>query len=174
MKKLFVSAVIVVAFISYFWFQQQSLLAVDIIPNISTAPTKTPAITPIPTADSTMLPVAGGTTAPTARPTATPTPTPQVSGFKNGTYTSQVSNVYGHGNLQFQVVIQGGKISDIQFLQYPTNGSTSRQISNYSLPILRQEAIQAQSANVDGVTQATETSEVFAQVLNALLSGIKV
>ena len=173
MKKLFVSAVIVVAFVSYFWFQQQSLLAVDIIPNISTAPTKTPAITPVPTADSTTLPVAGGTTAPTARPIATPTPTPQVSGFKNGTYTSQVGDA-GYGPVQFKVVIQGGKITDIQFLQYPSDRSQSLQRSNYALPILRQEAIQVQSANVDIVSQATATSEAFAQVLNALLSSIKV
>lgn len=158
MKKILISAVVIIAFVGYFWFQKQSLLAIDIVPSVSPTPTRTPT----PVTDPTL---------PTARPT--PTPTPQVSGFKNGTYTSQVGDV-GYGPLQFEVVIQNGKITDIQFLQYPSDARHSQQVSNYALPILKQEAIQSQSANVDIVSGATATSEAFAQVLNALLSGIKV
>ena len=79
-----------------------------------------------------------------------PTPVPTQSGkYKNGTYTGSVADAF-YGNIQVRVTISGGRITDVQFLQYPNDRSTSIEINSQAMPILKQEAIQAQSANVCG------------------------
>ncbi|HEY4384430.1 MAG TPA: FMN-binding protein [Ktedonobacteraceae bacterium] len=46
-------------------------------------------------------------------------------------------------------------------------------INNYADPQLTSEAIQAQSANVDIVSGATDSSEAFIQSLNSALAQAK-
>jgi uncharacterized protein with FMN-binding domain len=75
-----------------------------------------------------------------------------------------------YGNVQVQATIQSGKITNVQVLQYPTDRRTSQRINAVAVPELRQEAIQAQSANVNIVTGATLTSEGFQQSLGTALS----
>ena len=89
--------------------------------------------------------------------------------YKNGTYTGSSVNVY-YGYVQVQVVIQGGQIAAVNFLQYPSDRSTSRYINSQAMPLLQQEAIQAQSANVNGVSGASATSQGFQQSLSDALS----
>ena len=62
----------------------------------------------------------------------------------------------------------GGKVADVVALQLPT-GRRSGQISTYAAPILHEEALQAQSANIDTVSGATYTSDAYAQSLQAAL-----
>jgi uncharacterized protein with FMN-binding domain len=78
------------------------------------------------------------------------------------------------GYIQVRVVIQGGAISDVQFLQYPNERERSVLINNYADPQLTSEAIQAQSASVDIVTGATDTSEAFIQSLTDALGQAQV
>lgn len=92
--------------------------------------------------------------------------------YKNGTYVGSAADAY-FGNVQVQVSISGGKISDVQFLQYPSDRSTSLRISNYAMPVLKQEAIQAQNYNVDIVSGATQTSMAFQQSLASALAQAK-
>jgi uncharacterized protein with FMN-binding domain len=103
-----------------------------------------------------------------------PTPTIAVSGrgFKDGTYTGTTADAF-YGPLQVKATISGGKISDIEFIQYPNDRETSIQISNQSMPILKSEAIQNQTAKVDNVTGATQTSEAFVQTLQSALDQAK-
>jgi uncharacterized protein with FMN-binding domain len=68
-----------------------------------------------------------------------------------------------------QVTVQGGKITDVQFLSHPT-GNHSDRINAQAVPILTQEAIAAQSANVQVVSGATLTSGAFMQSLQSALS----
>lgn len=89
--------------------------------------------------------------------------------YKDGTYTGSVADAYW-GNIQVQAVIQGGKISSVTFLEYPNDRNRSVSINQYADPILSNEAIQAQSANVDIVTGATDTSDAFIQSLSDALS----
>ena len=89
--------------------------------------------------------------------------------YKNGTYTGASVNVY-YGYVQVQVVIQGGQIAAVNFLQYPNDRSTSVYINQQAMPLLKQEAIQAQSANINGVSGASATSQGFVQSLNDALS----
>jgi uncharacterized protein with FMN-binding domain len=78
------------------------------------------------------------------------------------------------GVVQVQVVIQNGKIINVQFLQYPNERNRSVEINSYADPILVNEAIQAQSAKVDIVSGATDTSQAFIQSLSNALSQAQV
>jgi uncharacterized protein with FMN-binding domain len=78
------------------------------------------------------------------------------------------------GVVQVQVVIQNGEIINVQFLQYPNERNRSVEINSYADPILVNEAIQAQSAKVDIVSGATDTSQAFIQSLSNALSQAQV
>lgn len=103
-------------------------------------------------------------------PTGTRAPTAL---YKDGSYTGGVADAQW-GYIQVRVVIQGGAISDVQFLQYPNERERSVLINNYADPQLTSEAIQAQSASVDIVTGATDTSEAFIQSLTDALGQAQV
>lgn len=96
-------------------------------------------------------------------------PPPQKGQYKNGTYTGSVADAF-YGNIQVQAIISSGKISDVNFLQYPNDRNTSIMINTQAMPYLKQEAIQAQSANVDIVSGASDTSQAFQQSLQSALS----
>lgn len=104
-----------------------------------------------------------------SRNTSTPTKTTTSGGYKDGQYIGDTIDVY-YGNVQVKAIVQSGKLTDIQFLDYPRDRQTSLEIANMSLPILRSEAISAQSAKVDGVSGATETSRGFILSLQSALA----
>jgi uncharacterized protein with FMN-binding domain len=89
--------------------------------------------------------------------------------YKDGQYTGSSEDAF-YGFVQVLAVISGGKLTDVQFLQYPNDRSTSIQINSQAIPYLKQEAIQAQSANVNIVSGATDTSQAFIQSLSSALS----
>ncbi len=108
---------------------------------------------------------------PPASPSANvvqPTNTPQGT-YRDGQYTGNVENAY-YGNVQVKAIIQGGKITDIQWLDYPQDRRTSQMINSQATPWLKQEAIQAQSAQVDFISGATLTSNAFVQSLQSALA----
>ncbi len=124
-------------------------------------------------------PPSGGSTpvAIVSKPKSTPNPTSVVSPPKNGiyndgTYIGSVADAY-YGNIQVEAIISGGRLVDVQFLDYPQDRGTSVRINSRALPILKQEAIAAQSANVNGVSGASETSPAFIQSLTSALSQAK-
>lgn len=88
--------------------------------------------------------------------------------YKNGSYTGSIEDAY-YGNIQVQAVISGGKITDVVFLQFPNDNRTSQYINSQADPMLKQEAIQVQSAQVDIVSGASASSQAFqASLANAL------
>lgn len=74
-----------------------------------------------------------------------------------------------YGPVQLQVTFSGRKITNIEVLQYPTETGRDQEINNYALPILNQEAISAQSANIDAVSGATYTSGGYTQSLQSAI-----
>jgi uncharacterized protein with FMN-binding domain len=92
--------------------------------------------------------------------------------YKDGSYTGSIADAQW-GVVQVKAVIKNGKITDVQFLQYPNDRSRSIYINSIADPQLTSEAIQAQSANVDIVTGATDSSEAFIQSLSDALSQAK-
>lgn len=138
-----------------------------------TSPVNTPILQPTKTlgmfAD---LPTLVPTTIPTdVPPTSVPQPLPTSTPdgiYKDGTYVGQVVDAY-YGNVQVEAIVQGGKIADVQFLDYPRDRRTSRFINQQATPWLIQEAVQVQSANVDLISGATFTSQAFVMSLDAAL-----
>lgn len=100
--------------------------------------------------------------------TPVPTSVPSTGKYKDGSYTGIVADAI-YGNIQVQVIITSGKITDVIFLQYPNDRQTSIEINTQAMPYLKQEAITAQSANVNGVTGATASSDAFVQSLSSAL-----
>jgi len=92
--------------------------------------------------------------------------------YADGSYTGSPADAY-YGMVQVKAIIRNGQIADVQFLQYPNDRDTSRAISAQAMPLLTQEAIQAQSAQVNGVSGATETSGAFVQSLASALALAK-
>lgn len=90
------------------------------------------------------------------------------SGLRDGTYTGPAANAY-YGRVQVQAVIQGGQLVEVKILQYPSDRRTSRYINGEALPMLQQEAIAAQSAQVDFISGATLSSGAFVRSLAGAL-----
>ena len=78
-----------------------------------------------------------------------------------------------YGLVQIQAVVQGGRLAGIKVLQYPSDRRTSVFINRQALPMLRDEVVTAQSANVDIISGATLTSEAFIRSLDAALRQAK-
>jgi len=73
------------------------------------------------------------------------------------------------GPVQVQITISGGQITAVDVLQYPQGNGKDQQINAYALPILVQDTISAQSADIDMVSGATVTSEGYLQSLQSAL-----
>jgi len=169
MKKILFSIGLVLASAFYVLFASQGSLQ----PVIPAATPVTAASNPQPIVLTTPTPNPAPTPAPKPTPTPAPTPAPKPAGlYTDGTYIGGVADAY-YGNVQVQAVISGGKITDVQFLQYPNTHSTSVYINSQAMPYLKQEAIAAQSANVNIVSGATDTSMAFQQSLASALTQAK-
>ena len=106
-------------------------------------------------------------------PTPVPVPVVKPSGqYVDGTYTGDSEGAY-YGDVQVEAVVQGGKLSAVNFLQYPSDRRTSQSINNRAMAVLKTEAIQAQSSNVSIVSGATDTSAAFQQSLATALAQAK-
>jgi uncharacterized protein with FMN-binding domain len=92
------------------------------------------------------------------------------SALKDGSYTGAVESTR-FGNVQVQLVVSGGKITDVKALQLTDAERRSQMISATAAPILRSEVLQAQSGNVDTVSGATVTSDAYLSSLQAALDA---
>jgi uncharacterized protein with FMN-binding domain len=114
----------------------------------------------------------GGTTGTGTGSTGTGTGTGSTGLYKNGSYTGSAADAF-YGTIQVKAIVSGGKITDVQFLQYPNAPGHTSEVSAMALPQLKQEAIAAQSANVNIVSGATQDSEAFQQSLASALIQAK-
>ena len=67
------------------------------------------------------------------------------------------------------MIISNGRITDVQPLQMPQDRAQSAYISQVAGPMLHDEVIQAQSAQIDIISGATYTSESYAQSVESAL-----
>ena len=123
----------------------------------SSAPTKS--AKPVATKKATVKPTATNSAAATTQPTATAAPvettTPVTSTVKDGTFTGPSVNV-NYGNVQVMITVSNGKITDAVAVKAP-KGKNDR-YTNMAVPILKQQTLQAQSANIQGASGASYTS----------------
>lgn len=92
---------------------------------------------------------------------------PAPVGAADGTYTGYAYDT-PYGAMQVEVVISGGSIADVYWVQLPQDQRSLR-INDQAAPILVAEALEAQSASVDSVSGASFTSEGFRQSLQSAL-----
>ena len=114
-------------------------------------------ITPPNLSKTTLIAIDTATPAPSAKPsTAAPTVAPaKPVGGVTGSFTGSVANTR-YGPVQVKITVENGKITDAQAVQAPS-GSNDR-YTQKAVPVLRQQTISIQSANVQGVSGASFTS----------------
>ena len=74
-----------------------------------------------------------------------------------------------YGPVQVSVTFTAGQITDVQALQVPGGHHESVQINARATPILAQEVVSAQSAQIDTVSGATYTSEAYAESVQSAI-----
>lgn len=115
---------------------------------------------------------------PSSVATVAPTPTTAVaakssaSAIKDGAYTGSASNTR-FGVVQVSITVSNGKITAVNNLQMPDTDQRSAQISVSAGPELQNQALAAQSANIDGVSGATYTSQGYAESLQSAIDAAK-
>jgi uncharacterized protein with FMN-binding domain len=73
------------------------------------------------------------------------------------------------GPVQVRITVDSASITDVQVVQYPSGNGKDVEINNYALPVLIDETMSAQSADIDMVGGATLTSEGYLGSLQSAL-----
>jgi uncharacterized protein with FMN-binding domain len=112
----------------------------------------------------------GESAPPLVNPTNSPNPSTSPNPSNSPT-TGQARTLVGdaiqtrYGTVQIQLKVTGTKIDAVEVLQAPT-GQNAR-FTNYAVPILIRETMNAQSANISSVSGASYTSMGFIQSLQS-------
>ncbi|SEQ28162.1 FMN-binding domain-containing protein [Lentzea xinjiangensis] len=112
-------------------------------------------------------PKASGSTAPRATGAAPSAQQPQPQQAQPRTVSGPAVQT-SEGTVQVQVTFQSAKITDVKALRAPNSNPT-----RMALPLLRESALKAQSADIDTVSGATATSEGYRQSLQAAIDGAR-
>jgi uncharacterized protein with FMN-binding domain len=117
----------------------------------------TKAAKPVATKKATPGATAAATSAATVAPTksSTPTAAATTAAAKSGTFTGP-SVFVKFGNVQVQITVVNGKVTDAVAVQAP-KGKNDR-YTKMAVPILKQQTLAAQSANIVGASGASYTS----------------
>ncbi len=104
-------------------------------------------------------------------PAAGPSVVTSATGVRSAT-GPQVN--YYFGVLSVTVTADGSKITKVSIGSISDGGNPySQYVDHASIPLLEQQALAAQSANIQGVSGASYTSAGFAQSLQGALSALK-
>jgi len=121
------------------------------------------------------LPATSTSASPTPSTTSTttgappdPTASSASSAPSSATYTgSAITTRYGI--VQVKITVSAKNITDVGFVQLTAFDGRSQQINSNAAPILLQETLSAQSANIDSVSGASYTSDGYVQSLQSAL-----
>jgi uncharacterized protein with FMN-binding domain len=93
------------------------------------------------------------------------------SGTSSGkTYTGSVAQTRW-GPVQVTITVSRGKITDVAVPTYPNGNHRDEEINAFALPVLTQETMSAQSADIDTVSGATVTSDGYKESLQSALDA---
>ena len=98
---------------------------------------------------------------------ASTAPAPQAAAPASGTFTGAPARTQ-YGPVQVQITVDNGKVTSAVGQQAATDGR-SQMIASVAIPKLQQQAVAAQSANINGVSGASYTSGGFAKSLQSAL-----
>lgn len=118
-------------------------------------------------ATPTAAPATDASSAPTSSPT-TSTTSPS-AGTRSATGADEA---FRYGNVAVTVTVNGSKITAVKVSSLSETDPRSASIDSYAIPQLEQQVISADSANIQGVSGATFTSEAFAQSLASALAKL--
>jgi uncharacterized protein with FMN-binding domain len=80
---------------------------------------------------------------------------------------------YSYGDLSVSVTVAGTEITSVTIASIDDGGNfRSQSIDQQAIPVLEQEAVQAQSANIQAVSGASYTSAGFQQSLQSALGQL--
>jgi uncharacterized protein with FMN-binding domain len=122
------------------------------------------AATPGSSGSSTAAPSGPATSGPATSPATSP------AASTSGTFTGGSVDTRW-GPVQVQITVQDGKVTDVQAVVYPQGNPRDIEINDYALPLLHDEVITAQSAQIDAVSGATVTSEGYIGSLQSALDA---
>ena len=108
----------------------------------------------------------------TAQPAPSAPPPVTSTGLADGSYQGPSTSTRW-GPVQVQITVSGGKVTDVQAIDYPTENGRDQQINSYAIPRLAKEALAAQSAKIDMVSGATVTSRGYITSLQGALDQAK-
>jgi uncharacterized protein with FMN-binding domain len=77
---------------------------------------------------------------------------------------------YDYGTLSVRITVSSHKITDVGIATLTDGGNfRSQSIDDQAIPVLEQQALTAQTANIQGVSGASYTSAGFARSLQSAL-----
>ncbi len=91
----------------------------------------------------------------------------------SGSTTGKIEQ-YGYGELSVSVSVSHGKITQLNMGRLLTADSYSQQLAQQVIPMLRNEVLSAQSAQISGISGATYTSEAYAMSVQSALDKLHV
>jgi uncharacterized protein with FMN-binding domain len=74
-----------------------------------------------------------------------------------------------YGAVQVKLTFSGTTITAVDTVQAPNGNGRDQEINQQALPILQQEVLSSQSANIDTVSGATYTSEGYIQSVQSAI-----
>ena len=161
----FVAGVTVLGLVGIMAFHSQN----PISPVLAT-PKPPPAAKSPAASSSTTMTSTSGQPGPTSTSTSTTT-VPRATVTRSATGPTEQ---YGYGTLAVKVTVIGTKITDLSTPGHYEHAQYSQQLAAQVIPMLRSEVLQAQSANINGISGATYTSEAYATSLQAALDQLHV
>lgn len=122
--------------------------------------------------------VSSTSTGPTAKASTTTSAPPKAGASASASASRTVSGTAintRYGVVQIQVNLTGARIDNVSFLQLTAFDRRSEDINSQAAPILLQETLSAQSAQIDSVSGASYTSDGYIQSLQSALdkAGIR-
>lgn len=192
----FVAGATILGLAGIMTFHSQNPISSALVLPKSQAPAKSPAATatttstghPAPTSTPTSAPTSTAAPATTSTSSLPPTSTSGSTSTSTSTSTAAPATTaapairtatgptenYGYGTLAVEVTVNGTKITDVSTPGHYEHAQYSQQLAAQVLPMLRSEVLQAQSANINGISGASYTSQAYASSLQAVLDQLHV
>jgi uncharacterized protein with FMN-binding domain len=144
-------------------FRTQALAPSTAAPNTTTVASGPASKTSTSTASS------SGTSGATTGPGAASSSTSTTSASATATGTAEETR---YGTVQVRVTVSAGRITDVTAVELTATDPHSEQINAEAVPELRRQVLAAQSAQIDGVSGATFTSDGYEASLQSALDRL--
>lgn len=138
-------------------------------PSASASLSKTAKKKPVPSSSSTSASPSQPASAAPAKTGITPSAPKTTSAAPTTRSVTGATAQTRYGPVQVRITLTGSKITGSTAIQSPDEAARSRDISSMAIPKLNQEALNAQSADIDTVSGATYTSGGYKQSLQSAL-----